>query len=306
MTGPDLPDVFTHRPLVVDDAETVTALIADCERAEVGEPLIDLEDLQSDWQRPGFDLETESVGVFAGALLVGVASVYQGRRAEAYVAPSHQGRGIGAALMRWTWAVAKARGGDLVGQTVPASHRAALELLEMHGYRPRWTSWILELPAGSDIARPELPAGVRIRHLVPEQDEQAAYQVIEDAFNEWPDREPSTFEDWSAGVLERIGFEPWNLLLAVESAADGTETVIGGCHLVVSDDTGWVDQVAVRRDRRGEGIGRALLVDAFAAARRRGAGRAELATDSRTGALGVYERVGMRVKESFVHLAREL
>jgi ribosomal protein S18 acetylase RimI-like enzyme len=52
---------------------------------------------------------------------------------------------------------------------------------------------------------------------------------------------------------------------------------------------------------RGLGGGRA-----GAAGREHGATRAELSTDSRTGALGLYERVGMRVRQTFVHYAREL
>ena len=48
---------------------------------------------------------------------------------------------------------------------------------------------------------------------------------------------------------------------------------------------------------------RALLVDCFAEAREHGATRSELSTDSRTGALGLYERVGMRVTSTWVHRA---
>ena len=51
------------------------------------------------------------------------------------------------------------------------------------------------------------------------------------------------------------------------------------------------------------GLARALLVDCFAVAREHGASRSELSTDSRTGALGLYERVGMRVTSTWVHRA---
>jgi len=49
-----------------------------------------------------------------------------------------------------------------------------------------------------------------------------------------------------------------------------------------------------------------LLADAFSTARRRGRRRAELSTDSRTGALSLYQRVGMQVRLSFTHWARAL
>jgi GNAT superfamily N-acetyltransferase len=57
----------------------------------------------------------------------------------------------------------------------------------------------------------------------------------------------------------------------------------------------------VRRDQRGRGIARALLVDAFERARARGASRSELATDSRTGALPLYQHVGMVVTQNWAH-----
>ena len=65
----------------------------------------------------------------------------------------------------------------------------------------------------------------------------------------------------------------------------------------------WVN---VRRDARGRGLGRVLLVAAFAEARSRGATISRLNTDSRTGALGLYEHVGMVVVETYEHYAVDL
>jgi len=47
-------------------------------------------------------------------------------------------------------------------------------------------------------------------------------------------------------------------------------------------------------------------VDAFEEARRRGAIRSELSTDSRTGALGVYQAVGMVTTQTWHHWAVDL
>ena len=54
----------------------------------------------------------------------------------------------------------------------------------------------------------------------------------------------------------------------------------------------------MRRPWRGRGLGRALLREAFAELRRRGLPRAYLGVDSEnpTGAMGLYESVGMRPK----------
>ncbi|MGH3355381.1 MAG: GNAT family N-acetyltransferase [Nocardioidaceae bacterium] len=308
VTTTDLvPAPYTCRALTPDDAQQVTDLMAVCELNDIGEVQIELEDIVSCWQRPSFDLASQSIGVLdVDGRLVAYAEVYQARRAEVYVHPRSRRHGIGTALMRWTQRVAREHGGSLVGQTVPGGLDDVIELFRSQGYRQLWTSWILELPPGAEIQAPALPPDTVIRACVPGPDEQAAYQVIEDAFGEWPDRDPVSYDDWAATVLRRPGFEPWQLLLAVERLPDGGEQVVGACFVSPSGDTGWVQELAVRRDRRGRGLARALLLRAFADTRARGATKAELATDSRTGALGVYEHVGMRVKQTFVHWAVEL
>jgi len=64
--------------------------------------------------------------------------------------------------------------------------------------------------------------------------------------------------------------------------------------------------LATRVDQRGRGLAQALLVDAFAEARQRDATRFELSTDSRTGALSLYEKVGMRVTSVWVNRAIDI
>ena len=242
---PALPSPYTCRPLNPADAHAVTDLTAACELHDTGEVQIELEDILGEWQRPSFDLATETVGVYDEQdRLVAYADVFQARRAEAYVHPDVRGRGLGSALMDWTRRLCADLGGTLVGQTVSTRAEDAMALFRERGYREMWTSWILELPEGAEITADDLPAGTEIRPMVPGQDEQVAYQTVEDAFSEWPDRDPVPFEDWSALVLQRPGFEPWQLMLAVErGTADGSapsgEQVVGVCYVTPSRDTGW-------------------------------------------------------------------
>jgi ribosomal protein S18 acetylase RimI-like enzyme len=85
------------------------------------------------------------------------------------------------------------------------------------------------------------------------------------------------------------------------------DQIVGAAFLIVyPGDTGWVQQIAVRKDHRGRGLGRALLQHAFGEFFRRGERRAGLSTDSRTGARTLYEHVGMRVTSSYTHYAKEL
>ncbi|HEY7722792.1 MAG TPA: GNAT family N-acetyltransferase [Pedococcus sp.] len=291
-----LPAELTSRALVPTDAQAVFEVVAAAEEHELGEAAIDLEDIEGDWQRPSFDLATESIGVFEGERLVGTAEVFRGRRAEAAVHPSAHGRGIGTWLAAWTEHTARERGGTLVGQSVPDGSGGE-RLLKARGYRCLWNSWVLEVPADATITPQPLPEGYLLRDFTPQADDHTAYTLIEDAFGEWPDRTPSTFDDWAARAVNRPGFEPWQIRLAQDP--DGH--AVGIAYTILSGDCGYVDQLAVRRDQRGRGIARALLVDAFERARARGASRSELATDSRTGALPLYQHVGMVVTQNWAH-----
>ncbi len=95
-------------------------------------------------------------------------------------------------------------------------------------------------------------------------------------------------------MLDREGADPGHFRVA---KAGGE--VIGAAIVHDSGGTTWIPQLAVRADRRGEGIAQELLAQAFEAGRSRGCATGELATSERTGALGLYERLGMRVVAEF-------
>ena len=158
------------------------------------------------------------------------------------------------------------------------------------------------LPAGATVEPQPLPEGYRLREYAGAADDQTAFQLIEDAFNEWPDRDPATIDDWAANTVRRPGFEPWQIRFVED--LDGT--AVGVCFTILAGATGYVDQIAVRRDQRGLGLARALLADAFERARGHGATVSELSTDSRTGALGLYEHVGMTVTQTWRHWMTDL
>ena len=193
------------------------------------------------------------------------------------------------------------RGLDVVGMSVPEGS-AGDRLLESLGYFVRWNSWVLQLPEGTEIESQPLPEGYTIRTAETEDDRRALHEVKEDAFLEWSERDREPFEDFEAQTTRRPGFEPWNLRMVVDPAGE----CVGACYLQLSETTGFVSQLATRKDQRGKGLARALLVDAFANAREHGATISELSTDSRTGALGLYEKVGMVVTSNWVHRAYRL
>jgi len=291
----DLPGGLTQRPLVESDARAVYELIAAQEQHDLGSIEIEEADIVGDWQMPSFDVSANDVGVFDGDRLVGYAEAATNLRGDTAVHPDYRGRGIGTALARWTQAVARRRGWHDIGMPVPEGSPGD-KLMEALGYHVRWTSWVLQLPPGTTIEPQPIPEGYVVRAAEPAE-YLAVNDVVEDAFLEWSVRERRSFEDWEATTIRRPGFEPWHLRVVV----DPEGTVVGVASLSVGGECAYVSQLAVRRDQRHRGLARALLVDAFEVAREHGAAVSELSTDSRTGALGLYEKVGMVTTSTWVN-----
>lgn len=292
---PDLPVGLTSRPFTRQDANAFFEVYAAAERLDTGEIAIEIADIVADWARPSVDLARHTMGVWDGDRLVAGSDVYAARRADGAVHPDHRGRGIGTALARWTQLASRADGGTRVGMSVYAGS-AGEDVLRDLDYERGYTSWVLQLPSGARIPERALPDGFTMG-TAGDADLRAVHTVIEDAFNEWPERQPTPYADWAAGLIERDGFEPWQL--RVIRAPDGE--IVAACSLMMAGDTAYVPQVATRAGHRGRGLAQALLVDAFASGRRHGAQLSELATDSRTGALPLYERLGMVVTQTWQH-----
>ena len=299
---PDLPEGLTTRPLRTSDAGAVHRLMAAQELEDIGQVAIEEADIVSDWAKPSHDLGARSVGVWDGDTLVAYAELMGVDRADTSVLPSHRGRGIGTWLAHWLLDLGRSVGSPVVGMPVPQGSPGD-RLMEQLGFRVRWTSWVLKLPEGATIPERGLPEGYVVRTAEPDE-LRAAHDVLEDAFLEWSVRERESFEDFAAATSGRPGFEPWNLRVAL----DPEGAVVGVSLVLVSDDgaTAYVDRLAVRRDQRNRGIAQALLVDSFARGREHGTRTSELSTDSRTGALPMYERVGMVVDHVWVNRAMDL
>lgn len=299
-----LPDGFSARPCVTADIDAVWQMVAACEQADAGEVGIEREDIESEWARPSFDVATDTVALFddGSGMLVAQGELTYSTRADACIHPEWRARGLGTWLIDWTERHALDRGAERIGQTVVDTATDAIELFERRGYTPLWTSWILRIEfADAPPPAPTVPPGFAIRDFRPGVDDAAVAGVIDRAFLEWADREPESTEDWAAKTINRPGFEPWHLPVLIATGGE----IVGAAFLIDSDGfrDGWVQQLAVAREHRGLGCGRALLEEAFGRFYARGRRQCELNTDSRTGALGLYEHVGMSVRLSYTHRA---
>jgi GNAT superfamily N-acetyltransferase len=297
LTG--LPPGYVWRPLEKGDLPAVFALEAAGEAFDDGVVEVDLADLEADWRRPDFDARTMSVGVFGEDGLVAYAEVFLGR-AEALVRPDHRGLGLGAALARWTWAVARAEGRSRVGQTVSENEHAAETLFRELGYEVTHTSWILRRALdpfdGGDEPPPALPDGFSFREYRPGVDDREVFTVIDDAFQEWRGEGSQSmgFDNWAAHILEDA--DP-DLLVLIQHA--GLLAGAAVCRDYGPGAEGWIEQVAVVKAHRNRGLGRALLQECFRRFAQRGRLSCGVNTDSRTGALGLYEHAGMTVDRTY-------
>ena len=300
---PPLPDGLTARALTMVDAATAFEVAATQEEHDLGKVEIELADIVADWQRPRFDVASRTIGVFDDEAMVAFGVVTDDERSDAAVRPPYRRRGLGTWIARWIQDCARGRGAAVIGGPVPVGSPAD-RLLEKLGYRVRWTSWVLALPEGREIPERELPDGYAIREAAADE-YPAVLDVKEDAFLEWTNREREQYDDFLATTVERPGFEPWNFRVVT----DPSGKIVGAALVIMAGDPAteaYIERLAVRRDQRNRGLGQALLVDAFARGREHGATRSALSTDSRTGALGLYQKVGMEVTDVWVNRAVDL
>jgi mycothiol synthase len=288
-----LPAPFTSRPLRMADVAAVTALLAASERHFVGGSFIDEGDVAGQWSAPSIDLAADSVGVLDGDVLVGGALVDDRHHLMVDVHPDHRGRGIGSTLAPWAEARARERDLGHGEQETAVADAAAAELLGARGYEPVHRDWVLRMDPDVPLTRHALPSDVTIGTYT-NDDAPAVHAVIEDAFAEWDGRVRRSYEDWRAVIVDRDGADPAHFRVA---RAGGE--IVGVATVHDSAGTTWIPQLAVRADRRHQGIAQELLAEAFAAGRQRGCATGELSTSGLTGALGLYQRLGMRIVAEF-------
>lgn len=171
------------------------------------------------------------------------------------------------------------------------------QVIEAHGlapsrrfYRMRIASDSTDIPATA----PSLPEGVELVVRDDEETRRAMWSVDNDAFLDHYNFAPSTYDDWwgefsAGGTRDPDG---WWLL-----TVDGDPAAI--CILDESraeQNDGYVSILGVRRPYRGRGLATLLLQRAFVRERDRGRAGIQLAVDAENtaGAVGLYERVGMR------------
>jgi mycothiol synthase len=296
-----LPQGFTTRPCAIGDAEAAYEVVAALELDLDGQVEVDPEDIVTDWSSPAVDLRFQSLAVLDAERIAAWALVKRGR-AQVWVQPTSRGRGLGAALLTWTEDAARWQAWSDLFQITSDNDRAAASLLERHTYTKLGTAWILRTELTGPLPRtpPTLPSGYRFAEFSSD-DEPGLYEVVETAFRDIPTQRAQTFEEWSSHILARSDFDP-SLVTIVAHGHEPVGTAVG----FILGDEGWVEQLAVARAHRRQGLGRSLLQESFRRFRERGLERAGLSTNSETGALGLYERAGLAIARSYTRRGKSL
>src|SRR4051794_9749245 len=143
---------------------------------------------------------------------------------------------------------------------------------------------------------PALPSGTVIS-VVSEDDQPVIHEVLEEAFVGHWRHVRRQWEDWSSFFHNR-GYDPsqwWLVTVDGEPAA-----ALVGNEAFAEVGTSYVSMLGVLPQYRGRGLGRALLLTAFAEAERRGRTSVRLGVDTEngTGAPALYASVGMAPVET--------
>ncbi|WP_371401857.1 GNAT family N-acetyltransferase [Kribbella sp. NBC_00662] len=280
---------FTDRPATLDDADAIYRLIATNEREWHGQAEVIPDQVAANLSRPLIRLERDTLVVIApNGDLAAWAWLHDGKHAQIDVHPSYRGRGIGTRLLDWAEAGARARDSEWFAQIVDDADAVGTELLRSRGCAVLATNWLLERPISSQPA--VAPDGIRLDGY-DDARAQEVYELVEAAFAAFQSRRKS-FEEWSELTVGRSTFLPEASTLAYA----GDEVV--GAVIALDGDEGYVEQLAVRDDQRKKGVARAMLDRTCAEFLARGRRTCILWTHSGTGALAMYERLGMRVRRS--------
>ena len=298
---------FHRRPPVADDAAAVAELVIAYERSLYGRTEYSLGDLEAEWET--LDLARDALVLLEGDRVVAFGSLDDRgelSRIDGFVHPDEQGRGLGTELLAALESTAAARGARRIQNGVVEPDEAGHTLLAGFGYEPVRVFRELRIELDAALEPPEWPAGLMPDDFDVQRDAPAFHAAEQQAFADHWEFRPRDLARWRGLHIETERFDPslWRVVRAGDKIAAGAICEAGRY------GGGWISVLFTRRPWRGQGVGRALLRDAFRKFRDRGEPSAGLGVDAEnsTGAFQLYESAGMRPVMGWVmhekHLGR--
>lgn len=331
-----LPPGWRVRPPTPDDLPAMYDVVVACDLAQFGEPDMSYENFLADVkgvQNLARDawVVTDETGRIVGSLLLSVPDEKDDLWGDGYVRPDVLGHGVGSALVQAAEARARevAREADADREVTltlanSAEDERARRLFARHGFQPVRYFYRMRRDFGPDeaIEPPAFPEGVSVMRcaepgeagpagpepweqplgsLAGERREQVldlmrkVYAVNLKAFQAHWGMHDRSFESWYAENGAQM-YDPSLWFLALR----GDEPV-GMVMATWFNGNGWLKNLGVLPQWRGQGFGMALLLMTMREFQRRGATALALGGDSEnaTGATRLYERAGMRQTREF-------
>ncbi|MGZ4390061.1 MAG: GNAT family N-acetyltransferase [Gaiellaceae bacterium] len=279
------------RPPTAGDADAVAALLAAYDESQGAPPDTSADDLLAEWAE--LDLARDAWLFELDGRLAGYGCVF-GRTPErlstdGYVHPELRGRGVGSRILQLAETRARELGAPRLRNATLHADEAGRALFESRGYDYVRSFLRMAIELDGAPPQPELPEGLRLTGFEPD-DARAVHAAIQEAFADHWGNVPEEFEAWRERRLAPADTSLWHVV------KDGDEVAAAAlCDLRFG--AGWVGALGTRAAWRGRGLGTALLLAAFREFHRRGERRVALGVDSEnpTGAVRLYERIGMQV-----------
>ena len=299
------------------DCNAVAGLIyAVCEADGDTTVAVTPEELKSEWQGEGFNLETDAFVVEAeDGSVVGYEEFFNQHqhynlRTDGYVHPKFKGRGIGTTLLRRVEARAREdmqlAEPDLrafLRSTIDSRDPSSHDLHQAEGYFAKRYHWRMEIKLDSAPPAAVFPKGVELRPFIRAEHEVAVWQAQNESFRDHWGSHDISLSEWQRGKFSNEDFDPtlWQI------AWDGNE-IAGFSQNRYRMGIGWVSTLGVRRPWRKMGLGLALLQQSFGEFYKRGTTTIGLGVDASnpTGATRLYKRAGMYVASEFLTYEKEL
>lgn len=310
--APAIPGLHFRKVDLDIDIDGIVALINDSAVADAVEFALSAEEVRHDLEhKSNFDIARDLVVAELDGRIVGEIEMHVAVRDgvavhefDGWVHPAARRQGIGRALARWAERRAREVAGESrgdrpheLGAWVDSNVVDGTALLESEGYRRVRYGFMMIRPLDKPIADAPLPAGVKLRPVVP-----ADYRRIWEADCE-------AFEDhWAAAARTEEDFQRWftmpNLDTSMWRVAWDGDQVAGSVFTLVWPEEnerlglsrGWLEHISVRRPWRKRGLASALIAETLRLFRDMGLAEGALGVDAEnaSGALRLYESLGFR------------
>jgi len=306
------------RPFTLEDASEVVGLFNAYSQSLFGVDDSDLDELINDWTAPGVVLdEITRVVEDSQGNIIGYIDVYD--LTEPHVIkyvwgvlhPDYWDDELYQDMLAWAEDCARGRVSlapdgirVVINHGTPSKDRRRNAALEVYGYQLVRNYYRMMIEFDRAPQKPIVPKGVTIVPIDLENELEDALIAMEEGFRDhWGYVERSLDELlklWQHHLENSKDFDPslWFL-------AKAGEQIVGNCRcrakMAEDPDMAWVNQLAVIKPFRRQGLGKALLLTAFNEFYQRGKKRVGLGVDasSLTNATKLYKKAGMRATQQY-------